>query len=335
MLKHLLAMPVLILATFVSIGAAQTASGPNTDQMRELGADAPTALNGVKQVTFTEPGPNPRAVTPAVKSDDFVVMGYVQSSVPADRYPWHALTHVACPFVDFDASSSITNPSTWTGRNSVFQPGGAADLHGVKVLMCVRNGGFSASTLSTVMQSASLRAALVTSITDLIAAGGANCAGVNLDFEPQPYGPDTRDGITLFLASLKAAIAPKELSLYVGPTYNASNDAPGAWAANLDFMNFSCYPWSGSWSSTATAIAPDASYDGQVDNFLAAGCPPEKMVLTLPTYGYSMETATPAYGATKNANIGSVGFGTARFNTTLGSPLRSPQYHDPSNSLWY
>ena len=274
-------------------------------------------------------------ITPHI-DEDFVVLGYVQTNTPAAGYHWQALTHVAIPFTDFNANGEIVNPGSWTGRHEAFQPGGAADRYGVKVLLTLRNAGFSLSILDTVMQDPARRATLIQNVRDVINTNPDNFGGISLDFEPV-WGPATRDGITAFIEELAAIpeLEGKSLSKYVGPTYRSDRDDPAAWAQHLDFMNISCYPWSGSWSNTATSIVPRNNYSTHVDLFLTNGCPPEKMVLTLGSYGFSMRTQEAAYGASKISNISSTGFADSQFEVTLADPLRDRQYRIPSESPWY
>lgn len=274
-------------------------------------------------------------VSPHIEKD-FVVLGYVQTNTPAAGYHWQALTHVAVPFTDFNANGTIVNPTSWTNRHEAFQPGGAADRHGVKVLLTLRNQGFSLPVLDTVMQDPARRAALIQNVRNLINSSPGNFGGISLDFEPI-WGPSTRDGITAFIEELAQIpeLEGKSLSKYVGPTYRADRDDPAAWAPHLDFMNISCYPWSGSWSNSAVSVVPRHRYSDHVDLFLANGCPPEKMVLTLGSYGYSMRTTVAAYGASKINNIGSTGFADSQFDVTLANPRRDRQYRVPSESPWY
>lgn len=293
--------------------------------------------------TFVEPtgtrGPvAAKAVTPAVKPGDFVVLGYVQSNTPRWTYHWHTLTHIALPFTAFNADGNITNlASTITNRSALYRPNGIADRHGVKVKMALINSGFTASILNDVMNDPAKRTNLATQVAAAVNNPADNIAGVNLDFEPLPYGAGVGQGIVDFIVELRTLLNPgKEISFYVGPTYSAGNYPNLATAAaNLDFFNFSCYPWSGSWSNTSTSINPLNSYRNQVDNFLNNGVPPEKMVLTLGAYGHRMFTTTGGYGATKVSDIGSTGFADQKFATTLSANAQTVNYHSPSESPWY
>ncbi len=301
-------------------------------------AETPAALPESEAAPEAAPSSAGRvrsAASPSIDTKRFVVFGYAQNDYPAAQYPWHALTHVAAEFVSFNSSGGLSSTSGWTSRAAELKPGGAADRYGVKVIMTLMNSGFDTTTLNTVMQSTTLRQTLITNLKALIAqSGSSNCAGVNLDFEPAPFASATGAGITQFVGELKTAIAPLEVSIYLGPTYSSRYDLAQV-AASVDFIDFSCYPWSGSWNSYAQAVAPQNRYQEQVDAFIANGCPPEKIVLALPSYGYAMVADTAAYGATKSSNIGSVGYVDMKFQTVLLNPPRERFYHSPSESVWF
>lgn len=338
MVKPMAAVLVSLLMSSLASSTPQPADSPNKAQVEELGTLA--SPRAAEANVPAAPGKSAaRRVRPAVDPNEWIVMGYVQSDVPASQYHWHALTHIVTPFVDFESNGTLESTSPWVNRDSEFQPGGAADRNGVKVLYALRNDNFSLSTLDSVMRNATYRATLVSQAVALI---DENCAGINLDFEPT-WNSTTRTGVTAFLQELRAAMDVREqqlgrelsLSMYVGPTYVSSRDDPGAWAQYLDFMNFSCYPWAGSWSSSVTSVAPQSSYTGQVDNFLERGVPLEKMVLTMPSYGVRYRTNSAQFGASITSYIGSMGFARGKFNTTLSNPSYTREYRTGNESVWY
>lgn len=283
-----------------------------------------------------------RLATPAINTTDFVVLGYVQNASVAHQYHWHALTHVACQFTRFNADGTIGNAASFTGRTAELRAGGDAEANGVKVLMALANlnsgGDFDSSILSTVMQNDTLRQTLADNVAALVNADGY-CAGVNLDFEPFPtsYPSATAAGTADFINKLRAALnADKEISIYCGPTYYGTWGQVIAGAIDsLDYMNYSCYPFVGSWSSSIIGVAPQSSYASRADDFLANGCPPEKLVLTLPSYGYRARTDTPAYNVPIVDHIGSRGFCDSKWETTLSANLRDRQYRAGAETPWY
>jgi spore germination protein YaaH len=291
----------------------------------------------------TEQKATPKAATPQL-DNDFVSFGYVQSESIVYHLRWQALTHVGSLFVNFDANGDLINESTFTGRSSYLKSGGAADAAGVKVLVVVRNSSFSLPILETVMQSATLRENLAQNIADMVTAD-SYCHGVNLDFEGGTWTTDTRDGITDFFSRLRGKLpAPTyEVTVYTDPTHNNSNkyDIPGI-EPNIDWLNQSCYPWGGSWSTLTHAITDGNSFLGQTINYLEAGLPPEKMVLTLGTYGRNWATATQGYGAATDgqphASDFSNGFTDGLFDTTLTTQDSGPHtnnYETGDETGWY
>lgn len=269
----------------------------------------------------------------------FVVMGYVQSTTPSWQYRWQDLTHLAIPFTDFDSDGNLTNlSSSITNRTALFKTGGIADAYGVKILMTLRNSGFDAAVLESVMPSATNRATLIQQIAAAVNNPNDNIAGLSLDFEPQTSVSTAGNAaIITFITELRAALNPgKVITWYVGPTYtsgqypNFANSIP-----SIDFYNFSCYPWSGSFSSSTGAIAPRDRYTTQVNKFLQAGVPANKMVLVLPAYGYSWLTSHAGYNQPSQGGAGSAGYAHSKFVFELTDVLRASGYQAGAESPWF
>ncbi len=334
---------LLLLAGAVGL-APQIPAQPPTGYS-EHGAQEPLVPSAVPD--SGKPAGKPSAAKAVVPSSDasrFVVLGYVQSDTTRWAYHWHALTHIAISFTDFNATGNLTNVSnSITTRTLLFKPGGIADRHGVKVLMTLRNTGFDGNVLNAVMPNPALRATLVAEVAAVVNNASDNIAGVNLDFEPHPYGPGVGQGIVDFLGELRAALNPgKEISIYIGPTYSAANYPNLATAAaSVDFFNISCYPYAGSFSTLARSITSRSGYVGNTDSFFDNGVPPEKMVLTLGSYGYRWETTVPsqleadAYSTSILSNIGSWGFADAKFETTLSATPKTRRYQTAVESPFY
>lgn len=271
---------------------------------------------------------------------DFVVFGYHPSyrNGREFHYRWQSLTHIGFAFVDFEIDGSLSS-SAWVNRPAAFKAGGAAEANGVKVVMVVANDNFDETILATVMQSASLRDTLRTNIVNLVAADDY-CHGVNLDFEFN-WDATTRDGITAFVAALnadlKAMAPPRELSIYVNPTYSATRHDVLGLSPHIDHMLLSCYPWAGGFSSTVGAIAPANSFITAGNNYLNAGLPAEKLVLTLAAYGHRWTTNAPhGWGASIVSSVGSQSYSRALFETTLLTPVPYvANYQTGAESAWH
>ena len=121
--------------------------------------------------------------------------------------------------------------------------------------------------------------------------------GIDLDWE-YPHQPDAANYLAL-LHELRArmdALRPgMQLTVAVGPSprmYEGSDIA--AVAGIVDRVGLMTYDFNGPWSGTTGFIAPltvKPGYDGgtvahSVDSWLAAGVPPEKLLMGVPFYGY-------------------------------------------------
>lgn len=284
--------------------------------------------------------PSLLAATPTV-DPDFIIFGYHPSYRDGleYHYRWHALTHIGYSFVDFDATGAI-GTSGWDTRPGAFQAGGAAEANGVKVVLVLRNAAFDEGILDTVMQSPALRTTLINNVIAEVNSD-SYCAGVNLDLEFN-WGTATRDGITAFCAALNSALKalspPRELSMYVNPTYSSTrHDIPGL-EPHLDYMLLSCYPWAGSWSTSPRAISDADNFVGQGNNYLSAGLPPRKLVLALSAYGHRWRTATIDYSAAITSSIGSMGFTDGLYDVTLQPDFGGPyarNYMRVDETPWY
>lgn len=281
-----------------------------------------------------------KAAKPAI-GDEFVVLGYVQSESQLAGTRWHAITHLATTFIDFEADGTLENLSSFQNRSPYLKRGGAAHAAGVKVVMALRNDDFSLTTIDTVMQDAGLRETLAQNVANAV-INDDYCAGVNLDFEASPaWGTATRDGITDFIDRLRDKLpAEYELSVYTDPSYISTKWDIGAIADDIDYMNLSCYPWAGSWSSTVAAVTNPVGFLREAQDYIDAGLPPEKLVLTLGTYGWDWEVDTPGFGQPIDPDDAdtAIGFTDGLFDTTLNPNNSGPQtnnYVTGQESGWY
>jgi len=278
------------------------------------------------------------AVNPS-NDPNFIVFGYVQSDVNyfSYHYRWWALTHVGSPFLNFDADGNITNLTAWTTRSSTLRAGGDAEANGVKVVMVVKNQNFDESILDSVMQNASRRTTLVNNIISAVTSDGY-CAGVSLDFEFS-WGTATRNGITAFIqqlnTDLKALLPPRELSVYVHAIYSSTYwDIPNI-ASHVDYILYSCYDWAT--GTTTHAISDINNCIPQVNNYINAGMPPEKIVLTMSAYSRRWSDVT-TYNATSPDYGTSQGFVRPLYETSLEPDYSGPyanNYVRGDEIAWY
>lgn len=272
---------------------------------------------------------------------DFIVFGYPQSTAVLPHVRWHALTHVATTFVDFDASGNLMNLSAaFTNRHADLKAGGAAQAAGTKVVMLVRNDEFydgvpsgEPDVINTAMGSSTARTNLVTQIVNAI-NGDAYCAGVSLDFE-FTWGTTTRDNITLFMQELRAALpSDKEISIYTHASYNSNLWNIAAVEPYIDYMLYSTYDW-----ATGSTTHTPSDYNSclpHINSYMNAGLPPQKLVLVWGSYGRRW-TGVTGYNAT-GSSASSRGFPDGLFATTLDTTFGGPHtanYEIGDETAWH
>ncbi len=281
----------------------------------------------------------PRSAAPDI-DDDFLVVGYAQtygSSVTyTDHYHWEALTHVASTFITFDNTGSITNPGTWTGRDSNLLAGGAAEAAGTKVLMTVLNDSFDVTVIDDVMTDAGKRSDLVDDIVALLSADSYS-HGVTFDFEPFSWSASATDGMEIFIAELRsdldtAGLSNHEISIYADPSPNTTQwDMSELVAAGLDYIFYSGYDFASGNTATAitrhnngfSAVTQMDFYFDDVDTVTADdGIDPSKLIYVISAYGRRWEGVT-AYNTT-GSNPTSWGFTDAMYDTTLNQLYSGP-----------
>lgn len=118
---------------------------------------------------------------------------------------------------------------------------------------------------------------------------------------------EDKQNFVLLLSEVKRVLSPAGLLLTVavGATSargEISYDIPGV-AANVDFINLMTYDLHGSWDSRTGINAPlyagsdsdqQSNADACVKYWLSHGCPKEKLVLGIPTYGRTFALQAPS-----------------------------------------
>jgi len=176
----------------------------------------------------------------------------------------------------------------------------------LKVLISV--GGWTLSTyFSSVVSTAAGRTHMVESCVDFMQTHGFD--GIDIDWEYPVDGglttgtPADTANYTLLMAEFRDAIDAigeghlLTIAAPAGPSTVANLDIPGL-AESLDWINVMSYDLHGGWESTtnfnaplypsSTSPDPDEAYlnvDAALQTYLAAGVPPDKLVMGLPFYG--------------------------------------------------
>ncbi len=334
---HLLALlPSLLLAAAPALraNASPQAAERSTHaaQQRERAAQPQPPHDDLRELareqTGLGEGAGPLALGAPASARPFIVFGYLQSETQVAHTRWRALTHVGSLFVGFNASGSLIGASAFTGRSSALRAGGAAQAAGVKVILVVNNfDDAPGGSLELAMTSPAARANLATQIAAVVAAD-SYCQGVSLDLE-FTWGAAVRDGITAFVAQLRAALdavdPTLELSIYVNPLFNASQwdfDATSGITPHVDYVLYSMYDWATGSIARAISDFDNAAGASGWRAYLADGVPPEKLVPVVSAYSRRWSGVT-SYNAT-GSSPASQGFTDALFDVTLNPSFGGP-----------
>ncbi|AXA37446.1 spore peptidoglycan hydrolase (N-acetylglucosaminidase) [Candidatus Sumerlaea chitinivorans] len=276
---------------------------------------------------------------------DKIVFAYLQSPTSNDirGVRWHALTHIGWSFITFDADANLGGVTSFNNRSAELKPGGVASNNGVKVVIVLANQNFDESILSTVMTSATLRQKLIDNVVAVVSNPTTGCDGVNLDFEFS-WGTSTRDGIAAFIqglyTALKALTPPRELSIYTIPSWSSTQYIASNLTNYTDYVIYSGYDFaSGTTMQSVGEYGTTSTYSivGNLDDYIAAGIPPEHLVLGLPFYTKSWDTdASGTYGGT-GTEVGADSLLQANYDTLYRNPPYTKYYSNPTNhhTKWY
>lgn len=276
---------------------------------------------------------------------DKIVFAYLQSPTSTDirGVRWHALTHIGWSFITFDANADLGGVSSFNSRSVELKPGGVAANNGVKVVIVLANANFDETILSTVMTSATLRQKLIDNVVALVSDPTNGCDGVNLDFEFS-WGTSTRDGISAFIQSLytalKALSPPRELSIYTIPSWSSTQYNASVLTNYTDYVIYSGYDFATGSTMTAVGRYGSTGTDsivGNLDDYIAAGIPPDHLVIGLPFYTKMWDTTSSGtYGQT-GTPVGAGALIDANFDTLYRNPSFTKSYSSPTDhhAKWY
>ncbi len=269
------------------------------------------------------------SAVPGRPDRDKVAFAYLQSPTTTDirGVRWGALTHIGWSFVTFNSSAALSGVTTFNSRSAELKPGGVAANSGVKVILVLANGNtFDETILDTVMTSATLRTTLINNVVSVVGNPTNGCDGVNLDFEFS-WGTTTRNGMMTFIqdlnAALKALNPPRELSMYTLPSWSSTQYSATTLRDHMDYVIYSGYDFaSGNTMSSIGRYGNPATYSivGNVDDYIAAGIPPDHLVIALPFYcRYWTTDATGVYG-----DVGSSPVPDSLVQTNFDTTWRNP-----------
>lgn len=319
----------MILAALLALSGSAVAG--------EHAEHAARADRGALSVPAASPRVNPPPGPEPGDRPDVTVYGYLAYwADDLDTVRWDHLTHVALFTAHAEPDGRLTDTSKWGDVGAALT---RAREHDVHVHLTVAN--FDTGELRTLLGSETARNALIEALATAVEETGAD--GVNVDFEGMPAG--RRAEMVTFTRDLAARVPEVVLA-------TPAVDWSDAWAygeltdhADLFIMGYG-YHWSG--STYAGPVDPlfggdpwaAYSLDWTLDDYVANGADPERVILGLPLYGYSWTTATDGVPAAAEGR-GEVVFyaeGTELIAThgRREDPVsRTPWIWDGSRQAWF
>lgn len=244
------------------------------------------------------------------------------------NYQWDLLSHFS--FFSYEVNSADGQPISTHGWSTSAAVDAALNSGNTKVTLCVTL--FSGHT--TFFGSPTAQQTLIDNLINLIQSRGAH--GVNIDFEGLPSSQTTN--FANFMVSLSnqmhAAIPGSEVStvLYAvdwNDVFDFSIMEPA-----VDHYIIMGYGYYYSGSSNAGPTDPlyhfgstyNYTLSRSITYYLDKGCPANKLVLGLPSYGYEWETASTSIPSA------AVGSGSARTYAVVKN--NSSGNYDAANQQW-
>jgi spore germination protein YaaH len=245
-------------------------------------------------------------------------------------FDWSALSTVG--FFSYEVDTATGGPRSLRGWPA---PGlrDIAHAHGVAFVLTVTNFGEPENT--AVLAEPARRTMLVDSLVDVIVRGGGD--GVNVDFEVVPRS--MREGLVLFMRELSTkmhgAIPGAEVSMAIPAVDWASAFDVAALGEICDYLVMMGYDYHWSGSPSAGPVAPLAgesrNVTRSVDDYLALGLAPRKLLLGVPWYGFDWPTVDSLRGSQTMARGTAILYGT----THAEQSFHERQFDAATSSPWY
>lgn len=295
------------LATVIIAGAIVV--GPTTS--------LPTSLSP-ESVPIPSPAASPASAAPPMPPKTVGIKGaYWPSWLAGTLLPWSIptalFTHVFYAFVELNDSTYRLNV---TQSDDQWMPIFTASLHGrnpaAKALLTIGGGNSSSTTFSNMACNPSFRAAFIYSA--MAVARKYRFDGLDIDWE-FPSNPEDMSNLALLFAEFREALEFESVGsgrprlLLSAAVYFASNfflaEVPRAYPSEairkyLDFVSPMCFDYHGNWDTSVTgehALLYDktsnVSTSYGISSWIAAGVPPEMIVMGLPLYGRSWALKYP------------------------------------------
>jgi len=288
------------------------------------------ALPGPAQLPVATPGP------------DMMVYGYLAYwDDDLATVPWDELTHIAIFNAEAEPDGSLSSTDRWDDAADAVAIAGS---YGVDVHLCVTN--FDTTELDQLLNDPVARTTLVNNLAAHQASTGAQ--GINIDFELMPSS--ARAGMVAFIEELEAAVGDVVIATPSVDWSDAFDYAALTDHADLFIMGYG-YHWSG--SSTAGPTDPLFAGSGTVwsglnsyslswslDDYLAEGADPARVILGLPLYGRAYAASSSTIPSSSLGDGGAVVFADAWATAaTHGSTYEPDSYSrmawTGSEQVWF
>ncbi|XP_055379611.1 chitinase-3-like protein 1 [Condylostylus longicornis] len=205
-------------------------------------------------------------------------------------------THIIYSFIGADVEGNVQV----LDQNNDITNGGLRNFINLKmknpeVKLLVAMGGWNEGSekYSQIMSSKCKRSRLVGSVINFVRTWGFD--GFDLDWE-YPKQRSDKENYILFLKELRES-SPRGfiISAAVGADVSLISTAYDVKNMNkyLDFINLMTYDYHGSWEAVTGHNAPFSCYDATVNNWIANGASPSKLILGIPVYGRTWSLSNP------------------------------------------
>jgi MYXO-CTERM domain-containing protein len=316
----------------LTILALSAFAGPHADH---------AAVFGDQRRPHVVPSALPPPAVPTV-GPDLTVYGYLAYwDDDLNTVPWDELSHLAVFAATAETDGSLTNTSYWDQAADAVA---MAQAYGVKVHLCVLN--FDRDELDDLLNDPVARSTLVSNLATWQASTGAD--GINVDFEGVPG--TARAGLVAFTQELEAAVGEVVLATPSVDWSDAFDYAALTDHADLFIMGYG-YHWSGSaWagptdplfagSGTIWSGLNSYSLSWSLDDYLAEGADPDRVILGLPLYGRAYATSGSAIPSSSLGDGGAVFFrdawdAEARVGSTYEPDSGSLMAYEGGEQIWF
>ncbi len=287
--------------------------------------------------------PPPRGVLPIPSpGPDLTVYGYLAYwEADLATVQWDELTHLAIFNAEASSTGTLSNTSRWDIADEALA---LAAPYGVRVHLCVTN--FDTDSLRILLGSSTYRQALIDELASWVATTGVH--GINIDFEGVPG--DRRAEMVTFTRDLEAAVGEVVLATPAVDWSDAWDYAQLTQHADLFIMGYG-YHWGGSsyagptdplYAGSGTVWSGIQSYSlsRSVDDYLAKGADPSRVILGLPLYGMRWPTSGNAVPSPTLGSGSSIFFDSAWAEAAVHGRNHEPDSdstftHDGSEQIWY